>query len=313
MKLYKDYGNKQDMPINASYEYFNAEKAYHAAQTPEERILALEEMIRKAPHHKGSENLLAELKTRLKKFREKQEKLKKASKGKKGVKKEGFQIVLLGLTNAGKSSLLSILTNARPIVSEKKFTTKEPIIGTFLHKGIKAQIVDLPSIGSEFFDLGIINTANLILIVITSLQEMEQITPLLKKTEGKSLYVLNKTDLLSSDQLRKLEANIQSKKLPVIPISCYSQEKIEFLKEKIISLMQVIRIYTKEPGKPPATQPMILPQGATVKDAGESIRNGFSKSIRETRVSGPSSKFANQKVGLSHTLKDQDIIEFHTN
>ena len=53
------------MPINAGYEYFNAEKRYLDAQTLDEKITALEEMIKVAPKHKGSENLLAELKTRL--------------------------------------------------------------------------------------------------------------------------------------------------------------------------------------------------------------------------------------------------------
>ena len=61
------------MPINASHEYLTAEKKYLQAQTLEEKISAIKEMIKTSPKHKGSENLLAELKTRLKKFLEKQE------------------------------------------------------------------------------------------------------------------------------------------------------------------------------------------------------------------------------------------------
>jgi ribosome-interacting GTPase 1 len=76
--------------------------------------------------------------------------------------------------------------------------------------------------------------------------------------------------------------------------------------------MNIIRIYTKEPHKPSTNIPIILPSGASVKDAAESIRNGFSLQVKETRITGPSSKFSNQKVGLSHILKDKDIIEFHT-
>ncbi len=59
------------MPINAGYEYFNAEKKYLEAQTLEEKIERLKELIKTAPKHKSSENLLSELKTRLKKFTEK--------------------------------------------------------------------------------------------------------------------------------------------------------------------------------------------------------------------------------------------------
>src|SRR3989344_8251402 len=95
---------------NQGYEFLDSEKKYLAAQTLEERIFFLEEMIRNSKKHKGTESMLAEMKTRLKKFREKQEKAKKSGKGKKGIKKEGFQFVLVGKTNSGKSFLLSKLT-----------------------------------------------------------------------------------------------------------------------------------------------------------------------------------------------------------
>ena len=65
------------MPINAHPDYLAAEKRYNECQTDEERLVALEEMIRKAPKHKGSENLLAQLRLRLKKLKEKLKKLTK--------------------------------------------------------------------------------------------------------------------------------------------------------------------------------------------------------------------------------------------
>ena len=119
------------MPINAHPDYLNAEKKYLDAQTLEDKIFYLEEMISKAPKHKGAENLLKELRTRLKKFKEKSEKSSKKSKGKKGIKKEGFQFVLIGFPNSGKSSLLAKLTNARPLIAEHAFSTFQPELGTF--------------------------------------------------------------------------------------------------------------------------------------------------------------------------------------
>ena len=106
------------MPINAHPEYIVAEKEYLAAQTLEEKIERLKKMISVAPKHKGSENLLAQLRTRLKKFLEQQEKSKKSGKGgKPGIKKEEMQAVIVGFTNSGKSSLLSSLANAAPEIS----------------------------------------------------------------------------------------------------------------------------------------------------------------------------------------------------
>lgn len=301
------------MPINAGYEYFNAEKKYFAAKTTEEQIACLEEMIRAAPKHKSSENFVAELKNRLRRLMEKQEKAKKVkSAGKKGIKKEGFQVALLGFTNSGKSSLLAKLTNAHPQISPNPFTTKSPEIGTLSYQGIKAQIVDLPSIGSENFDIGIANTADIILIVVESISDIEKISSILHKASGKQLIAISKCDLLNSEQLRKLEETIKSRKLNAVPISTINNYNIEALKYLILKSMNVIRIYTKEPGKSPTKEPSVLPINSTVKDAAESIRKGFSLTVKETRITGPSSKFPNQKVGLEHILKDLDIVEFHT-
>jgi len=300
------------MPINAGPEFISAEKKYLNAQTLEDRILYLEEMIQKAPKHKSSENLLKELRTRLKKFKSKLGKLSKKKGGKKGVRKEGYQCALIGLPNSGKSSLLSKLTNASPRITPHPYTTSHPGIGTLNHEGIKAQIVDLPSIGSENFDQSVTNTADCIIIVLTSLQDLDKIFQSLERAMGKKIIVLNKSDLFSENEKRRLSAQIKSKKLNGVLVSTKSSLGITELKQKIIETMEIIRVYTKEPGKPKTKNPIVLQKNSTVRDAAEEIRTGFSSQIKETRLTGPSSKFSNQRVGLSHKLKDLDIIEFHT-
>lgn len=298
---------------NQGPEYFTAEKGYLSAKSPEEQIFWLEEMMRNFKKHKGSEGMLANLRQRLKKIQEKQEKAKKSGKSShKTIKKEGFQIVLLGLPSSGKSSLLSTMTNAKSPASPYGFTTKEPIVGTLDYEGIKAQVIDLPSIGSDAFDSGLIHTADLILIVLDKLQDLDKISAIVKRSSGKQLIVITKADLLSDNEIRKLQETIKSRKLPAIVISSYSQFNLPELKEKILSLMNVVRIYFKEPNKPVSKIPMVARSNSTVQQIGEKIYKGFSSKVKETRVTGPSSKFPNQKVGLSHILKDKDIVEFHT-
>jgi small GTP-binding protein len=302
------------MPINAGYEYIAAEKAYLEAQTLEEKITCLEEMIRVSPSHKGAENLRAELKKRLIKFREKLEKGKKVGKGtKKGIRKEGFQVVLVGMTNTGKSALLAAITNAHPRIDSFPYTTKEPEIGTMDYEGVKAQIVDLPSIDSEQFDPGIVHTADAILIVIDSLQQLKTAEETVKSALGKKLVVYNKSDLISEDELRKLNATFRSRKINGLIVSAATGDNLNELKKILASMMNVVRIYMKEPGKPTSNIPMVMHKGATVKDVAEKILKGFSQRIKETKVTGPSSKFPNQKVGLAHIVLDRDIVEFHTN
>jgi len=301
------------MPINASYEFINAEKEYLKAKDLEEKITCLEDMIRKAPGHKGAENLRAELRVRLKKFKDKLEKGKKSGKGRKGIKKEGYQVALVGFTNSGKSSLLGKMTNAKPIFSSVEFTTKEADIGTMNYEGVKAQIVDLPSFKSKNFDHNVVNGADCLLIVVDNFEDIKKADEFLERTRGKRIVVVNKIDLLSANEKRKLDAKCKAKRLKnFVLVSANSEEGVVDLKKRIFEGMKVIRIYTKEPGKEKTRDPIVLPDGSNVKDVAENIYKGFSRQIKETRLTGPSAKFSNQKVGLKHKLKDKDVIEFHS-
>jgi len=300
------------MPINASHEFFSTEKEYLNAKSLEDKIYWLEEMIKKAPKHKSSENLLKELRVRLKKFREKAEKERKSGGGKKGIRKEGFQFVLVGKTNNGKSSLLMALTNASPRIGEYEFTTTHPEVGTFSFEGVSAQVIDIPSVGSENFDVGLANNADCLLIVVFSLGELDEVLDSVKRNRGKRIIVFNKLDLLSSDGKRKLKARLKSKKIFGEAISVKSGEGLDDLRAKMFMVMEVIRVYMKEPGKARKERPMVLQKGCTVGDVAEHIFKGFSGTVKEVRISGPSSKFANQRVGLQHVVKDKDVVEFRT-
>src|SRR3989344_438381 len=125
------------MPINAGYEYAEAQKKVEVARTPQEKIKALENLLSASPSHKGAEKLRQEIKTKISKLKEKVEKerAKKAGGFSISVKKEGAaQVVLVGLTNSGKSTILNKLTGAKVEIAEYPFTTKEHIFGVLDYK-----------------------------------------------------------------------------------------------------------------------------------------------------------------------------------
>jgi ribosome-interacting GTPase 1 len=331
------------MPINAHPDYLAAENEYLQARTIEDKVEKLKKMISLAPSHKGAEKLRAQLKTRLKKLREDLIKSRKAGKSsKKGIKKEDMQAIIIGKTNSGKSSLLKILTNTYPKISENKFTTQEPELGMMNYKDIQIQIIENPAIESENYNKGLTNSADTILILITSLEELKEIENILQRKDDdkysdfnddftqsnrsgrsgagrrdfsfyqKTIIAFNKADLFSNEEKRKISANLQSRKYSFILISTITQEGIEELKEKIFNSFDKIRIFTKEPGKEKSQRPIIMKPGATAKNIAEKILKGFSEKVKETRIWGPSSKFPGQIVGLSHELKDMDVVEFKT-
>ena len=298
---------------NQSPFYKKAEENYLKAKNDNERIYWLDEMIKECPKHKSAEKMLANLRTRRIKLLEKIERIKKAksSSGKPGIKKADMQIVLVGFTNSGKSTILSLLTNAKPLITEYDYSTQHPEVGTMDYEEVKFQIIDEPSFKNENFDVWIANTADLILIVVTNLNEIKQAEEFLIKTHGKKIIIFNKIDLLNENEKRKLSETLKSKKINFVMASS-NGDGIKELKEKIFSSFDILRIYLKEPGKPPSQTQLTIKPPATIKTVAEKISKNLLVSIKEVHIWGPSSKFSNQKVGINHELKDKDIVEFKT-
>jgi len=264
-----------------------------------------------APKHKGAENLNAQLKKRLAKLKYTKEKEIKSGKSTfKGIKKEDMQAVILGFTNTGKSTLLSKLTNAKPTISSIQFSTTKPIVGMMPYKKVNIQLIENPAVESEYYNKGLTNTADTLIILIKEIEEINKIKKILEKAKGKQIIIFNKID--SEKDTRKISATLSSKRYNFVIISTETKEGFEELTEKIFRSFNKIRVYTKEPRKEKSQKPIILEPNSTVEDVAEKILKGFSSKVKETKIWGPSSKFPGQKVGLKHRLKDKDIVEFKT-
>jgi uncharacterized protein len=302
------------MPANASPEYCHAEKRFSEATTDEERLLAMEEMLKFVPQHKSAEALRANLRTRYKKFKEKIAKQKKSGKStQQGIKKAEMQAILVGPPNSGKSTLFKNLTNQETLITPHPHSTIEPILGTINFEDVKIQLIDTPSFPNT--DRGLLHTTDIILLAIEKLEQVESSIKEIGSTNAKLFLVLTKRDLLNEQEKRKLEANLKSKfkKYNYILIeNKMNQEKINEIKKTLFESFPIIRIYTKEPKKEPSKEPMILKKNSTLEDAAKKISKSLKNQTRFAKIWGPSSKFAGQTVGLNHILKDKDIIEIKT-
>ena len=141
------------MPVNLSPEAIAAEQRYLEANTVEDQIKALREYIAAVPKNKGTEKLLNNLKKSLSKLEYKLEKrIEKAKLGKSAIvspfsiKKEGAgQVVIVGMTNTGKSSLMNALTNVNAEVGDYPFKTQLPVVGMLPYEDILIQSIELPA------------------------------------------------------------------------------------------------------------------------------------------------------------------------
>ncbi len=292
------------MPVNAGPQYYLAEKKYLEAKTREEKIKALEEMIRFLPKHKGTENLLALLKKRLKKLKSQTSK-KASAKPKFRIKKEGAaQVCIIGLTNSGKSSLLKALTNVNIKIADYPFTTKEPKVGMMFYGDVQLQLIEIPST-FEPEVISFLYSCDKIIALIDSTKDIEK--------QEKELKDLLKRRGLENKKivwvLSKVEENQKYKNF--LQVSVKNKNNLEELKKKIWSNLGLIRVYTKSPGKPKDLPALALPKGSTVRDVAKSLHKDFLKNFKFARIFNDT-KFSGMKVGLEYELKDMDIVEIHT-
>ena len=285
------------MPVNAGPEYFVAEKKYLDARTTEKRIEALEEMIRALPKHKGSENLLAQLKHRLARLKKESKTEKKKSVKPFTIEKLGCaRVCLLGLTKSGKSSLLKALTGKDVEISDKPYTTTRPEIGMMDYGGVQIQIIEIPSTFEPKY-LSLLHTSELILCLFDSTQgekQKEVLSDLLskRKLSARIMFITTKGDLEDGE------------------ISARTGKGIEELKERIWESLNLIKVYPKPVDKP-CSKPIALPAGSTIKDFVERINKAFLKSFKFARIYDKTS-FSRRKVGLNYELKNEDTVEIHS-
>jgi ribosome-interacting GTPase 1 len=327
------------MPTNLPPEYFEVERRYKTAQTNEEKITLLEELISTIPKHKGTDKLRADLRRRLSRMKD----TALAQKKKTGRHESGFHIeregagkvVLVGPPNVGKSSLVTALTHATPKVSEAPFTTWTPTPGMMQFENIQIQLIDTPPLSREHIEpemMDMIRTSELILSVIDlqafPFEQLEEalcilgehyIEPLHKKMGDEQrritylpfIIVVNKGDNEKSDEDFQAFCELMEEGWTLVLVSAITQRNFDQLKHAIFKALEIIRVYSKPPGKEAdLTSPFVLKKGCTMEEFAAKVHHDFVKNLKSARVWG-SVPHDGQQVGRDHVLQDGDIVELH--
>jgi ribosome-interacting GTPase 1 len=328
------------MPANLPPQYYETEKRYRAAKDPQEKLKILHEMFAIMPKHKGTDKLQADIKYKISKL--KKEILQKKKAARRGdqfyVEREGAaQVVLTGPANAGKSRILASLTNATPEVAAYPYSTVKPLCGMMQFENIQIQLVDTPPIAAEYMEpwlAGIVRNCDLVLLVAdlgseTMAEEIEAVFRrlegykiILEREEGeinpadgiahkKTVILGNKSDLpLFETSLRSLRESYGDR-IPIFHISAEEGANLKELKRYIFDTLQILRVYTKTPGKKADYQdPVILKVGSTLLDAAREIHKDFARGLKFARLWGEG-VFDGQMVQKDFILKDGHVVEFH--
>jgi uncharacterized protein len=391
------------MPANLPAEAKQKYREASLARNPKEKIRLLQEFMSLFPKHKGTENLRAQVKRKISQLKQEIEDKKQKRTGvatgpKIFVEKEGdAQIVILGPTNVGRSSLLSNLTNSKVAILNYPYTTTEPTPGMFNYQDLQLQMVETPALmegSSEGGAWGLQtltsarNADGLVLMVDLSQDPVEQFTLISRELEkskiltkkpkarieiekkhmgaklkfivlgklidctvkdlmrllksygirdatikirgeatlddveeaifeGKvyrpAIILANKADHpLAAERLEQLKEAVGDE-MKIIAVSCTSNTRMEKLGAELFGMLDIIRVYTKEPNKKDASpRPFTIKKGSTVFDLAKRIHSDFYEQFSYAKIWSKRLRFSPQKVGGTFELQDGDTVEIHT-
>jgi hypothetical protein len=327
------------MPANLPPHYYEAEKRYREARTPDEKVEALEEMLTIMPKHKGTDKLRADLRRRIAKVKSEAEQKKGGARkdAAYAIAREGAaQVVLVGLPNTGKSSLVAALTNANPEVADFPHTTWKPTPGMAQFENIQFQMIDTPPLSKNYMDpwmTDLLRRADLLAVVLDVRDDpLQQWEDTLEILEGlrifpkgaalpedlkkrpilkKMLVLVNKVDDSESEADYEAFVELTGIEQPCLAVSVYNGGKMNGLLRKLYELSEIIRVFTKAPGKQhDPKSPFVLPKNSTLGDLAAKIHKDFSDKMKFAKIWGGST-FDGQMVQRDYLLQDGDVVEIH--
>lgn len=165
---------------------------------------------------------------------------------------------LVGFPNAGKSTLLSVITSAKPKIADYEFTTLKPNLGIVEYRDFQSFVMaDIPGIiegaaegkGLGHYFLRHIERNALLLFLVPAdsvdivneykilLDELRRYNP--EMLDKRRMVVISKSDMLDAELMEEIRLDVAEdfKGMPFMFISSVAQKGIQELKDKLWALL----------------------------------------------------------------------------
>ena len=206
--------------------------------------------------------------------------------------------------------LLKELYNAgiRINVPKPDITIKKSMVGGIRLSAVGALDLDIEEVRTILSESKMMNAD--VLIRGNATQE-----DFIDAVQGNRVYVpafiaVNKVDLIDKAECQEIERSIKERfGASPIMISAHSGYHMEELKDAIYDCLGFMRVYLKPQNEEADMDvPLIVRTGSTVEDVCTKLHRDFVRRFRYARVWGDSVKHGGQRVGISHSLIDGDIL-----
>jgi hypothetical protein len=199
---------------------------------------------------------------------------------------------------------------------------------------IQVQLVDTPPLDRDYLEpelFDLIRRADIILLLVDlltyPLQHLEGTIAVLrehgiapKHLEGTSpdgsdlvyvplLVLANKCDGEGCDEVFEIFRELLEADWPMLAVSVESGNNLDVLKRNLFDQLDIVRVYSKMPGKEPDLEtPFVMRGEPTLEEFASKIHQDFYANLKSARVWG-STAFDGQQVQRDYVLQDGDVVE----
>ncbi|NWF96422.1 MAG: 50S ribosome-binding GTPase [Candidatus Thorarchaeota archaeon] len=126
----------------------------------------------------------------------------------------------------------------------------------------------------------------------------------------RALIIATKGDMPgSAAQFQRLK-DLYGDRFDMVPVSALKKENLSVMTTMMYEHLDILRVYTKIPGKTREEKPLVLPEGSVVEDAAAKVHKQlFVERFRAAIILREQDKIKRRQVGLNYPLQDGDILQ----